>query len=339
MKRVKLLLAGALFSVGLMGLSTGCFNRTAQGNISVKQEKTKSSDHKDATKVDSSKKSQKSSIAVSSSSQTSQSSSSESSTSVSSSISSQTSATSAVVVTPPTVSAQSGTNHIASANSYAYSAATVHTEMTGTPTTINHKVVFLTFDDGVNTSMTPRVLSVLQKYGVHATFFIVGNTINATTAPVLRQEYDSGHGIAIHSFTHQYHFNAPGNSGAALQEYQQTLAAMKNVLGANFDSKVWRYPGGHMSWRGLADSDAKLNAQGITWMDWNAAVGDALGSSGPKTAQAMLQYHAASITAFPQSNVEVVLIHDAVGKELSLAILPQIIQYYQQRQYQFGILS
>lgn len=325
MKKSNLFFAVAALSLGVAGLS-GCFNRTEQQGAVSSSKTAKSLKHHS-----SSKKAAEESV---------RSSSSQSSSSSSSSISASSSSSSSSSAIVQTVAAtQSGTNHIASANAYAYPASTVHVAMTGAKTSINHKVVFLTFDDGVNTSMSPRVLATLKQYGVHATFFIVGNTINSTTAPVLKQEYESGHGISIHSFTHPYNFNAPGNSGGAIREYHQTLSAMRNVLGPKFDSKVWRYPGGHMSWRGLAASDANLSAEGITWMDWNAAVGDALGASGPKTAAAMLQYHAKTLVSFPQSNVEVVLIHDSVGKELSLQILPQIIDYYKQHGYQFGILS
>ncbi|WP_164508263.1 polysaccharide deacetylase family protein [Lapidilactobacillus wuchangensis] len=238
---------------------------------------------------------------------------------------------------------RAATNHIASADSYAYSAAEVQTAMTGQPTTITQPTVFLTFDDGVNQTMTPRVLQVLADQQVHATFFVVGNTLTAPdNQAMLQKEYQAGHGIAIHSYDHNYSLlypNRVANAANIVREYQQAETLMQQILGADFTTKVWRYPGGHMSWQGLAPADAQLKQLGVTWMDWNGAVGDALGSRGPKTVEAMLQYHANSLTAFPSSPVKVILMHDAIDKELTLQALPKVIEYYKTHGYQFGILS
>jgi peptidoglycan/xylan/chitin deacetylase (PgdA/CDA1 family) len=238
---------------------------------------------------------------------------------------------------------RAATNHIVSADSYAYSAAEVQTAMTGQPTTITQPTVFLTFDDGVNQTMTPRVLQTLAEQQVHATFFVVGNTLtNAANQNMLQQEYQAGHGIAVHSYDHNYNLlypNRVANAAAIVREYQQTNTLMTQILGNDFTTKVWRYPGGHMSWRNLAPADAQFKQLGVTWMDWNGAVGDALGSRGPKTIEAMLQYHANSLTAFPTSPVKVILMHDAIDKELTLQALPEVITYYKTHGYQFGILS
>ena len=46
------------------------------------------------------------------------------------------------------------------------------------------RVVYLTFDDGPVPSQTPWVLDILDRYGIRATFFMVGD--NARRYPVLR---------------------------------------------------------------------------------------------------------------------------------------------------------
>lgn len=274
------------------------------------------------------------------------------STSSSSSAAATSASSSSTAVTAPTPNeaaatttdpARTATNHIATADSYAYSAAEVQTAMTGQATSITKPTVFLTFDDGVNQTMTPRVLQVLADQQVHATFFVVGNTLTATdNQAMLKNEYQAGHGIAIHSYDHNYNLlypNRVANATNIIHEYQQTETLMQQILGPDFTTKVWRYPGGHMSWRGLAAADAQFKQLGVTWMDWNGAVGDALGSRGPKTVEAMLQYHANSLTAFPSSPVKVILMHDAIDKELTLQALPKVIEYYKTHGYQFGILS
>lgn len=59
----------------------------------------------------------------------------------------------------------------------------------------------LTFDDGPNTVYTPQVLSALASVGARATFFLVGQEVNA--APDLaRRELAANHWLANHTYTH-----------------------------------------------------------------------------------------------------------------------------------------
>ena len=63
------------------------------------------------------------------------------------------------------------------------------------------KKIALSFDDGPDKTYTPQILDVLNKFGVKASFFIIG--LNATADPdTLRKIYNDGHEIGIHTFTH-----------------------------------------------------------------------------------------------------------------------------------------
>ena len=64
------------------------------------------------------------------------------------------------------------------------------------------KVVYLTFDDGPS-NLTIPVLDVLDRYGIKATFFVVGKT-SEEDKEALRQTVDRGHTLAVHTYTHQY---------------------------------------------------------------------------------------------------------------------------------------
>ena len=48
--------------------------------------------------------------------------------------------------------------------------------------------VALTFDDGPNTVTTPKLLDVLEKYKVPASFFLVGHNIIEDCFPVMVTE-------------------------------------------------------------------------------------------------------------------------------------------------------
>ena len=64
------------------------------------------------------------------------------------------------------------------------------------------KFVALTFDDGPNTTWTPLVLDRLKANNVTATFYVMGNKIDANTIPVMQRTIAEGHDICNHSFNH-----------------------------------------------------------------------------------------------------------------------------------------
>lgn len=63
------------------------------------------------------------------------------------------------------------------------------------------KAVYLTFDDGPIPEVTPKVLEILSRYGVKATFFMVGENIDKHP-DVFAQVVKAGHSIANHTYNH-----------------------------------------------------------------------------------------------------------------------------------------
>jgi peptidoglycan/xylan/chitin deacetylase (PgdA/CDA1 family) len=59
----------------------------------------------------------------------------------------------------------------------------------------------LTFDDGPNPTWTPRLLDVLARHAVHATFFMVGSHAQAEPA-LVRRVLAAGHLVGNHSWSH-----------------------------------------------------------------------------------------------------------------------------------------
>ncbi len=62
------------------------------------------------------------------------------------------------------------------------------------------KICALTFDDGPNVEKTPLVLDKLEKYGVVATFMLVGQNINDDTKPVIDRMVAMKCEIGNHSY-------------------------------------------------------------------------------------------------------------------------------------------
>lgn len=67
----------------------------------------------------------------------------------------------------------------------------------------DEKKIALTFDDGPHPKYTEEILAVLEKYGVKATFFLIGE--NITYYPAAYEKIRSaGHEIGNHTFSHPH---------------------------------------------------------------------------------------------------------------------------------------
>ena len=73
-------------------------------------------------------------------------------------------------------------------------------------------VVYLTFDDGPNDKNTPRILEILKKENIKATFFLTGQNV-ARYPDVVKQIYQSGNAMGLHSYTHDYKKIIPVSDG------------------------------------------------------------------------------------------------------------------------------
>lgn len=236
-----------------------------------------------------------------------------------------------------------GSNHSIAASDYAYDVTAVNNTIRGKSQDVKGKVVFLTFDDGIDPTLTPQVMDILKEYGVHATFFHIGYTITPENGNILKRQITEGHAIANHSLSHNFNLLYPGrvpNQSQIVSEVNQTNANFQAILGKDFKTRIFRYPGGHMSWQGLESTDHALAKEDIQWIDWNMLCGDAEPLSvRPTTSESMMAYMDGSQKYFPETTVKVVLMHDTAGKELTVQTLPQIIEYFKNQGYTFGVLE
>lgn len=205
------------------------------------------------------------------------------------------------------------------------------------------KYVFLTFDDGPSNS-TEKILNTLKEKDVHATFFVLGSSIekDSKRQEYLKEELKSGNAIANHSYSHDFKKLYPGNKlniDSFMNELNKTNDIMKSILGEEFDCKVLRMPGGYGTRKYYKDPSLKefdniLQENGIINVDWNALDGDAEGK--PYSTEEMLNY--VKKTSKGKNHV-VILMHDAAGKEKTVEILPQIIDCYKNEGYEFKVIK
>ena len=99
------------------------------------------------------------------------------------------------------------------------------------------QIIYLTFDDGPIPEVTPWVLDVLERYGVKATFFMVGDNVRKHPAE-FEMVRAAGHRIGNHTFNHI------GGLRHGITGY------LKNVEEANLllQTDLFRPPHGWMKW-------------------------------------------------------------------------------------------
>ena len=91
------------------------------------------------------------------------------------------------------------------------------------------KVIALTFDDGPDELMTPKVLDVLKRYDIKATFFLIGTKVDKNP-DIVKRIVEEGHIVANHTYTHSGLFPLSGKQKVK-QELQKCNESIKNAIG------------------------------------------------------------------------------------------------------------
>ncbi len=120
----------------------------------------------------------------------------------------------------------------------------------------------LTFDDGPDAVSTPRVLDVLDRYDVRATFFLLGAHV-AQHADLVAEMSRRGHELAVHGWDHTA---APvKRPGALRRELRRTVEAVGDASGV---VPAWyRPPYGVLTTEAVrAARDAGLRT--VLWSAW-----------------------------------------------------------------------
>lgn len=203
------------------------------------------------------------------------------------------------------------------------------------------KTAFLTFDDGPTKNITPQILDILDRYNIKASFFIVGNM--AEKYPdMLKKEYESGHAINLHSYSHDYNYIY--SSAEAFQgDLEKNIAAIKKALGEDFSTRIYRFPGGSYG-KTRAPYKQQLANLGYVHIDWNALTKDAenindKGHKRARTAPELLEELKKTIAESGNPEDLVILMHDAATKQPTADELPHVIEYLKSQGYNFKTMK
>jgi len=168
----------------------------------------------------------------------------------------------------------------------------------------------ITFDDGPNPAITPRLLDLLEKHKVRATFFVVGRYVRECPE-LLRDTAVRGHLIANHTQTHP---NLFWMSAASVQEeLQQCQDAIGVVL--NLQSKWFRPPFGFRNpW--VVKTASNLGMKTVMWTlipgDWTPQPQEKLiGNLQP------IADHAQSAFTHTSSTGDILCLHDGGHRGLN----------------------
>jgi peptidoglycan/xylan/chitin deacetylase (PgdA/CDA1 family) len=184
------------------------------------------------------------------------------------------------------------------------------------------KVVALTFDDGPWPHSTDRILAILRRFHVRATFFMVGTQVESYPG-IVRRVAAGGHEIGNHSFDHPDGF-ASLEDGHIAEEMAQTIAELAD-LGAV--PTAFRPPGGSYD-DGVVEEARSQGMRVVLWdvdpRDWVSGVPAKLIAS--------------SVLRKVQPG-SIVLLHDGGGDAAhTIKALPDVIRKLRHRGYRFVVI-
>ncbi|TBX37874.1 polysaccharide deacetylase [Bacillus thuringiensis] len=187
------------------------------------------------------------------------------------------------------------------------------------------KFVYLTFDDGPST-LTGKFLDVLKENDVKATFFMQGSNLqNASYQENVKRAVKEGHYIGAHSMTHNS--DKLYKNGQFVPEMKETLSLIKDITGTN--PKLVRPPYGSAPGLKSGEIRNQIVEAGIKIWDWTIDSEDWKLKNNPNQ---IIENVKKSTT----DDVEVVLMHE---KAQTLQVLPQIIKFYKEKGYEFGVYN
>ncbi|MCM3870428.1 MAG: glycosyltransferase [Pyrinomonadaceae bacterium] len=196
-------------------------------------------------------------------------------------------------------------------------------------------LVALTFDDGPDPQWTPRILEILRREKVPATFFIIGANGQANPE-ILRRIVDEGHDIGNHTYTHPNLGEVPGR--VTDFELNATQRLIESVTGRG--TILFRPPyfgDAEPATPDEVDPIVRATRLGYLTIGLRVDPGD---WASPGT-NVIVQRTIAGVTETnPDRRGQVVLLHDSGGdRQQTVDALPQIIQELRARKFRFVTVS
>lgn len=193
------------------------------------------------------------------------------------------------------------------------------------------KTIYLTFDDGPG-PYTSKLLDVLDRYGVKATFFVTAQ--DSRYFDQIGRAFRAGHSIGVHSSSHNYK-----TIYASEYAFFEDFFNMEEIIKAQTGdyTRLFRFPGGSSNTVSnfnpgiMSRLTRAMNDMGYQYYDWNVSSGDA--GETTKTDQIIKNIK----DGCAQHKASVVLQHDI--KDFSVAAVESVIQWGLNNGYSFQALQ
>lgn len=199
------------------------------------------------------------------------------------------------------------------------------------------KVAYLTFDDGPSKN-TLKILTILDKYKIKATFFV-----NGSSSPYAISTYktiiNKGHSIGNHTYSHEY-CNIYKSTNDFVHDFNKLQNHLNKCIGIK--PNIVRLPGGSNNlvshkYGGksiMCDISRYLIKNGFTYFDWNIDSTDA--STKVQSKEKIVN---SILNTSKRKSAIIVLMHDSSVKKTTVEALPEVIDGLKKQGFEFRKLS
>lgn len=183
------------------------------------------------------------------------------------------------------------------------------------------KLVALTFDDGPDSKVTPKILNILRENNIKASFFFIGERVEVYPG-VVKQTFDEGNLVLSHSYTH------PQFTKISESEIKKEITSTENAISKAINKKpaIIRPPYGDINDFAISICNAmqyKIVIWSIDSLDWAGDSED-------------------NIVKNVVDNIrpgDIILMHSNEDKAKDVNVLPIIIAQLKEKGYRFATLD
>ena len=189
------------------------------------------------------------------------------------------------------------------------------------------KKVYLTFDDGPG-SQTGKILDILKKNHVKATFFVTGKE-DPSSKKIYQRIVKEGHTLAMHSYSHIQDVIYDSKE-AFEKDLKQINRCLYEATGVH--TKFYRFPGGSSTQNTslpIQNFIDVLKKNHYLYLDWNVISPDINNANATKE-----QVVTGVMQGVDAYDTAVVFMYDVADKPMTVKALPSIIKQIKAKNYE-----